>query len=371
MSDPRRILVPVRLEAVGEEWLAVLAEQAHALDAQVVLLHVLTRGDLDPAVVGPKEAAARTYLETVAAHLEDRGVQASAVVRGGSPVAAIVGEAATIGAVLVVLGATSRQWWTRMLRGSIAERVARLAPCPVLLVRPDQASQHIGDGLRSFAEDAARAGAFHRRRLGIRTIEVARIVGSVDRARDLGTNFRRRGLVRPGSTEEQRFRWILNATRSGADLPPISVYKLGFGYYVEDGHHRVAAARLNGQTEIEADVTEFVSAGDDQAGALFAARADFERATGLTDIGAARPETYVTLREEIEAFARQQGLADLRLAACRWEGDVYRPLWRQIRARELGATYPGERTADVVARMASWRAQSGRDSWADALAAIA
>ena len=29
---------------------------------------------------------------------------------------------------------------------------------------------------------------------------------------------------------------------SGVEVAPIDVYRLGFGYYVLDGHHRLAAA---------------------------------------------------------------------------------------------------------------------------------
>jgi hypothetical protein len=40
-------------------------------------------------------------------------------------------------------------------------------------------------------------------------------------------------------------------------VPPVELYQLGFGYYVLDGHHRVAAARLLGQLEIDANVVRF------------------------------------------------------------------------------------------------------------------
>ena len=40
-------------------------------------------------------------------------------------------------------------------------------------------------------------------------------------------------------------------------LPPVSLYKLGDAYFVEDGNHRVSVARYHGAEWIEADVTEF------------------------------------------------------------------------------------------------------------------
>jgi len=47
----------------------------------------------------------------------------------------------------------------------------------------------------------------------------------------------------------------------GDCLPAIDLYKLGTSYYVLDGHHRVAAARLIGQVELDARVVEFVPLG--------------------------------------------------------------------------------------------------------------
>jgi hypothetical protein len=59
----------------------------------------------------------------------------------------------------------------------------------------------------------------------------------------------------------------------------------------------------------------------------------------------------------------------LPLAARRWEMNVYRPLWHAIRTRELAAAFPGDRTADVVARLAELHEQTGVD-WHDALEAL-
>jgi hypothetical protein len=162
----------------------------------------------------------------------------------------------------------------------------------------------------------------------------------------------------------------LNATQEGVALPPIAVFQIGFGYYVEDGHHRVAAARINGQTEIDADVTEFVSVGSEHRTDLAAIRQDFERTTGLLELGATRPESYATLRRAIQQFACEQGLDDLQRAARRFERVVYRPLWATIRSREVSAAYPGDRTADTVARVADVRLRSGLD-WPEALEEVA
>jgi hypothetical protein len=139
-------------------------------------------------------------------------------------------------------------------------------------------------------------------------------------------------------------------------MPAIEVYKLGFGYYVLDGHHRVAVALEAGQVEIDAHVAEYLPAGDGDAPERFAARRAFERATGLTEVGAAHSETYGILLEAIERYREEQGLEDLQRAARRWYAEVFHPLWKAIRARQLVAAFPGERSADLIARLILWRA---------------
>lgn len=51
----------------------------------------------------------------------------------------------------------------------------------------------------------------------------------------------------------------------GGGLPAIEVYRLGNGYYVVDGHHRVAAAQRPGILDIDAVVIEYVAMGTVQS----------------------------------------------------------------------------------------------------------
>jgi hypothetical protein len=137
---------------------------------------------------------------------------------------------------------------------------------------------------------------------------------------------------------------------------------------VLDGHHRLAAALINGQVEMDAHVVEYVPVADEQATERFAARRAFERATGLTEVGAARPESYGILLDSIERYSEEQGLDDLPRAATRWFTQIFHPLWQTIRARELTAAFPGDRSADLIARLTVWRAaESAELDWLDAL----
>ena len=95
-------------------------------------------------------------------------------------------------------------------------------------------------------------GPWHLREAGEQFIPVASIVGSVDGASQLfDRNFRplsEAARARLGS--------VLVAMRQGEPLPPIEVWAWHGGYYVLDGHHRVAAARAVGSDYISAHVVE-------------------------------------------------------------------------------------------------------------------
>jgi nucleotide-binding universal stress UspA family protein len=350
----RRILVPLDLVVLGEAKLPVVEEYARAFDADVVLLHVLQPKALDPEVVLPTESAARAYLDVVAAGLHAAGVRAAGLIRTGPTAPIIVEEAREERAYLIIIGANIRPRLRSVVVGSVAAEVVRTAPCPVLLVRPALEAGGVPP-LRSFYDDAARAGPLRQRRLGTRVVEVGRIIGSVGRARELGPDFR---PLERRREDEGRFARIRAAMEAGEHFPPVELYKLGFGYYVLDGHHRVAAARELGMLDLEAEVTEFVPPGDSQAARTFAERRAFERATGLTEVGAARPESYAQLTALIDAYRSEHAIPDYRQAAQRWYHEVYHPLWQRVRQRRLTRYFPGDRSADVIARLGTWRAET-------------
>jgi len=365
-APPRTILVPLDLAPAGEVKIPVAEEYARALSADVLLLHVLRPGSVDPANVLPSEAVARTYLDTFGARLRGAGIHAEGLIRVGTPAAVIVQEALIRDVALIILGTNTRPMLSSAVLGSVADQVARSAPCPVMLVHPrgDTVERR---HLRCFHEDAERAGGLVQRALGVRTIELARVIGSVDRCHELGLAFRP-PLRRRRKHDEDRFVRLRQAIESAASIPAIDVYKLGFGYYVLDGHHRVAVALAQGQVEIDANVIEYVAVADEQAPERFAARRAFERATGLTEVGAARPETYGILLDAIEHYRDEQGLDELERAARRWFAEVFRPLWQTIRARQIIAAFPGDRSADLIARLPLWRQAQAPDlDWLAAL----
>jgi hypothetical protein len=103
----------------------------------------------------------------------------------------------------------------------------------------------------SFEEVRKVLGLFHKFRLGRRVVPVERIVGSVGCYRDFDHTF----LPAKASVGE-RWKHIDRAFHRGEDLPPVVLYKIGEAYFVEDGNHRVSAARYQGVQWIDAEVVE-------------------------------------------------------------------------------------------------------------------
>ncbi len=102
-----------------------------------------------------------------------------------------------------------------------------------------------------FDEVVAALGQRGEQRLGLQTIKLASIVGSVDSTRDFDRQFR-------PTSSRVRARWerLALAQRRGEAIPPIEVYRVGDLHFVKDGHHRVSIAMASGLTDIDAYVTE-------------------------------------------------------------------------------------------------------------------
>jgi hypothetical protein len=94
--------------------------------------------------------------------------------------------------------------------------------------------------------------AHNRHRLGLRDVEVSKIVGSVGRHEAFDRGF----MPMKGSLAE-RWKRVDRAFHTGLDLPAVRLYKMEDSYFVEDGNHRISVARYQGVETIEADVIEF------------------------------------------------------------------------------------------------------------------
>jgi nucleotide-binding universal stress UspA family protein len=135
------ILVPLDGSAFGEQALPLALAVARRARARLQVVHVhdpgadrlLTYYTLDPRV---KESE-RAYLAAVDRRLADRaGVAVDTALLGGPVADALQEYAAASGADLVVMTTHGRGPLTRFWLGSVADRLVRLLPLPILLVRP-------------------------------------------------------------------------------------------------------------------------------------------------------------------------------------------------------------------------------------------
>ena len=94
--------------------------------------------------------------------------------------------------------------------------------------------------------------AYNKRRLGLKEVDVSKIVGSVGRHEAFD-----RGFMPTKASLAERWKSVDRAFHRGQELPAVRLYKVGEVYYVEDGNHRVSVARYQGVETIEADVIEF------------------------------------------------------------------------------------------------------------------
>ena len=139
----RRILHPTDFSPASELALSRAIELATSLGAQLHLLHVVEDLVYQPWMMEPYAVNFREILESTKQESEARlrrmaeGLKVPTVTCCilGRPVDGIVEYARDEQIDLVVMGSHGQSAVTRFLLGSVAERVVRHAPCPVLTVR--------------------------------------------------------------------------------------------------------------------------------------------------------------------------------------------------------------------------------------------
>jgi hypothetical protein len=225
-----------------------------------------------------------------------------------------------------------------------------------------------------FEEVVEALGRVGERSLGLKTIELDSIVGTVGRTREFDRGFR------PTSNRtRQRWERIANAQRRGEAMPPISVYRIGDVHFVRDGHHRVSVARAQGRTDIDAYVTEVTThVGIDRGMSLadlplksherlFRERVPLSDAE-VEEVRPSDPWDYGSLAEGVEAWGfrhaqRRREFVTREEIARIWLEDEFRPVVAMLREADL----IGKGTdADAYMRVSSERYRLMRThEWSD------
>jgi nucleotide-binding universal stress UspA family protein len=142
MPKIKRILVPVDFTEYSNRALDFAAQIARPFKAKIRLLHVIeqfTYSVTDTIQVVDHYPALKTIaeplLKSLETNLKKKGIAVDSQIQSGRPYMAILEQARKGRPDLIVMGTHGRTGVQHLVMGSVAERVVRLAPCPVLTVR--------------------------------------------------------------------------------------------------------------------------------------------------------------------------------------------------------------------------------------------
>lgn len=145
---PRRILVPVDFSDSSAHALRYAGEKATKSGCSLIVVYVVPAdygwsgigrdesSDLDRSLQRQAADRLRAFADEHVAH----NVAADLEIRIGRPAEEIIAAAQESKCDLIILSTRGLTGLDRYLIGSVANRVAQLAPCPVLLMRPDKSS---------------------------------------------------------------------------------------------------------------------------------------------------------------------------------------------------------------------------------------
>ena len=141
---PTRILVPIDFSSSSHTALEVATELADKFHAELVLLNVvpespavaLPEGVTESSIVDAAKKQAEGHLATSKKSIAGKGITVKTSVEVGYDVAGTILEAIESEDIdQVVVSTHGCSGWYPTVFGSIAEKIVKLAPCPVLLLR--------------------------------------------------------------------------------------------------------------------------------------------------------------------------------------------------------------------------------------------
>jgi len=143
----QKILVPTDFSDISQFALEHGLALAEKFRAKLYLMHVwelpMTSSLLPPepypeSVLTEAQKAESDHLTKVTQELKASNFDAEPVFVLGKPYMEIVKTAADLEVDLIVIASHGRSGISHLLLGSVAEKVVRLAPCPVFTVKPPQ-----------------------------------------------------------------------------------------------------------------------------------------------------------------------------------------------------------------------------------------
>ena len=144
MITLQKILVPTDFSDLSQQALEFALSLADRFRAKLYLMHVwelpMTGSLLPPepypeSVLTEEQTAGEQHLTKVTNELKASGFDVAPVFVFGKPYMEIVKAATDLDVDLIVLASHGRSGVSHLLLGSVAEKVVRLAPCPVFTVK--------------------------------------------------------------------------------------------------------------------------------------------------------------------------------------------------------------------------------------------
>ncbi len=171
--------------------------------------------------------------------------------------------------------------------------------------------------LKKFSDIQKELSAYNNSYLGLQSVPLSKIVGSVQKTEDF-----RKGFIPKNSIMKIRWCNIYIEMRGDFKLPPVELYKIRDEYYVYDGNHRISVANFLNFSSIEAVVTEFFSGEDTQEELKYREKFKFNKQTRL-NLDLTESGDYKKLLDDIESL---EGTRSLIEKAKYWYQNIYTPV---------------------------------------------
>lgn len=135
----QHFLIPLDFSECANQALEYAMTLAKKLQARLTLAHVVYLPKMVEVDIAPYqeqlEAGAMQAMETNLKRVQDAGLEVDIVTVHGVPFREIVELARDRDVDLIIMGTHGHTGLQHVFLGSVAEKVVRLAPCPVLVVR--------------------------------------------------------------------------------------------------------------------------------------------------------------------------------------------------------------------------------------------
>ena len=143
----KKVLIPTDFSELSNQAIDTALLMVKQLGAEVAFLHVIERLDHPDDMTALFDEGyayildrARSLLNDLVSQSEREDIQASAEIANGIPHVEILRMAEALEVDLIMMGTHGRKGLDHLLLGSQAERIVRMASCPVTTIKPGKVS---------------------------------------------------------------------------------------------------------------------------------------------------------------------------------------------------------------------------------------